>query len=183
MRLYLIRHGETELNKEFRFIGRTDDPLSAKGLAQAKEAADYLSNADIKAVYSSDLKRATQTAEIIAKPHGLKIKISSDLREIDFGDWEALAYDEIDKLYHGTLKDWLEDPVNTQIPGGEPWDRFRERILSAIREIAGKEKDGNVAVVMHGGPIKLLMSFYNSGDPVFFKKYWPAPGSVSVINI
>ncbi len=183
MRLYLIRHGETNSNKDFRFIGNTDDPLSEEGLVQAKETADSLIGVDIKAVYSSDLKRAMQTAEIIAKSHSLEVKAKNSLREIDFGDWELLTYDDIDVLYHDIFKRWLADPVNTQIPGGESWKQFRGRILFAVKEIVDQEKDGNVIVVLHGGPIKLLVSYLNGDDPMFFKSFWPAPGSVNIVEI
>lgn len=183
MRLYLIRHGETNSNKDFRFIGNTDDPLSEEGLVQAKETAASLIGVDIKAIYSSDLKRAMQTAEIIAKSHSLEVKAKNSLREIDFGDWELLTYDDIDVLYHDIFKRWLADPVNTQIPGGESWKQFRGRILFAVKEIVDQEKDGNVIVVLHGGPIKLLVSYLNGDDPMFFKSFWPAPGSVNIVEI
>lgn len=183
MRLYLVRHGETELNKEFRFIGRTDVGLSESGRLQAKKVAERLSEKKIKAVYSSDMLRAVQTAEIITEPLGLNAKLLEGLREIDFGNWEGLTYYEIEEMDGDHLTAWIEDPININIPKGETWEHFESRVLKSMSLIIKEEKDGEVVIVSHGGPIKLLVSHYYGRDPEFFNSFWPSPGTVSVVEI
>jgi len=183
MKLYLVRHGETELNKQYRYIGRTDVGLSAEGKRQAEALAEYLKAEGITAIYSSDLKRAAQTAGIIAKPLSINIKLTKDLREIDFGDWEGLTYAEIDALDHEYFQSWMNDPVAVAIPGGERWDRFEHRVLRAVESIVEHEKDGNVIAVSHGGPIRIIMTHLNGDDGEYFKAFWPSPGGLSVVEI
>jgi len=183
MRLYLVRHGETELNKEFRFIGRTDVGLSESGISQAKSVAEHLSEKKIKAVYSSDMLRAVQTAEIITEPFGLNVKLLEGLREIDFGSWEGLTYYEIEEMDGDHLAAWIEDPMNINIPKGETWEHFESRVLEAVNRIIKEEKDGEVIIVSHGGPIKLLVSHYYGRDPEFFNSFWPSPGKMSAVEI
>lgn len=183
MRLYLVRHGETELNKEFRFIGRTDIGLSENGRLQAETVAERFSKKKIKAVYSSDMLRAVQTAEIITEPHGLNVKQVEGLREIDFGNWEGLTYYEIEEMDGDHLTAWIEDPININIPKGETWEHFESRVLKSLSSIIEEEKDGEVIIVSHGGPIKLLVGHYYGRDPEFFSSFWPSPGTVSVVEI
>jgi len=183
MRLYLVRHGETEFNKEFRFIGRTDVGLSENGRLQAIIVAERFSKKKIKAVYSSDMLRAVQTAEIITEPHGLNVKQVEGLREIDFGNWEGLTYYEIEEMDGDHLSAWIEDPININIPRGETWEHFESRVLKSISRIIEEEKNGEVIIVSHGGPIKLLISHYYGRDPEFFNSFWPLPGTVSAVEI
>lgn len=183
MKLYLVRHGETELNKEFRFIGRTDVGLSESGRLQAKAIAGRLSENKIKAIYSSDMLRAMQTAEIVALPHRLTVKPVKGLREIDFGNWEGLTYYEIEEMDGDHLAAWIEDPININIPRGETWEHFENRVLKSVNHIINEEKDGEVIIVSHGGPIKLLVSHYYGKGPEFFNSFWPSPGATSVIEI
>ncbi|MBI4759502.1 MAG: histidine phosphatase family protein, partial [Chloroflexi bacterium] len=95
MRLLLVRHGETDWNAEERYQGTTDVPLSAQGRAQAQALTSRMAGEVLDAIYASDLQRAWQTAEVIAAPHGLPVRPEPRLREIDFGAWEGLTFDEI----------------------------------------------------------------------------------------
>ncbi|MCL6472088.1 MAG: alpha-ribazole phosphatase [Firmicutes bacterium] len=183
MRLYLIRHGETKLNKEFKFIGATDVALSDRGLDQAKAVAERLQGEKIKAIYSSDLIRARQTADIISLACSVPVNLTSGLREIDFGYWERLSYDEIDARYPDEFRAWRKDPAGIQIPGGETWEAFKKRVLSAVNSIIKSEKEGHIAVVSHGGPIKMLISHYKGGDIGIFRDFWPSPGSLNIVEI
>jgi alpha-ribazole phosphatase len=183
MKLYLIRHGETKLNKEFRFIGRTDPALSAQGESQAQALAERLADEDISAIYASDLLRATQTASIIAGDSGVDVIETEGLREIDFGDWEGLSYNEIMEHDKETLDSWIENPTGVDIPGGESWRDFAARINAAFDDITQNENGDAIALVTHGGPIKLLMTRFHGGDPHFFKSFWPQPGGVNIVEI
>ena len=183
MRLYLIRHGETKLNKEFRFIGRTDPALSEQGEAQARALAERLAGDNISAIYASDLLRAVQTASIIAVDSGVDVVEIAGLREIDFGNWEGLSYNEIMEHDKEVLDSWIENPTGVDIPGGESWHDFAARINAAFDDII-KNTDGKaIALVTHGGPIKLLMTRFHGDDPHFFKSFWPQPGGVNVVEI
>ncbi|MDP2210752.1 MAG: alpha-ribazole phosphatase [Candidatus Aquicultor sp.] len=183
MRLYLIRHGETKLNKEFRFIGRTDPALSEQGESQARALAERLADEDISAIYASDLLRATQTASIIADNFGVDVIETEGLREIDFGDWEGLSYNEIMERDKETLDSWIENPTGVDIPGGESWPAFAARVNAAFDDILKNEDGDAIALVTHGGPIKLLMTRFHGGDPHFFKSFWPQPGGVNIVEI
>lgn len=183
MRLYLIRHGETKHNKEFRFIGRTNPALSENGKSQAKALAERLADENISAIYASDLLRATQTASIIAEDSGVEVIANEGLREIDFGDWEGLSYNEIMERDKETLDSWIENPTGVDIPSGESWHDFAARVNAAFDDIIKKADGKAIALVTHGGPIKLLMTRFHGGDPHFFKSFWPQPGGVNIVEI
>lgn len=183
MKLYLIRHGETEYNQTFRFLGRTDIGLSETGIQQAESLSAQLHAQAIKAIYSSDMVRAKQTADIIAMPHGLEVKRITDLREIDFGAWEGLTYDELVEMDREYFEAWVDDPLCNDIPGGETWEHFRARVIGAIERIIKAEIDGNIAVVSHGGPIRLLASYFKGDEREFFKTFWPSPGSLTIVEV
>lgn len=183
MRLYIVRHGETHLNKEFRFIGRTDPALSQTGELQAMEVAARLANAGIQAVYASDLLRTVQTATIIAERVGLTVEPVPGLREIDFGEWEGLSYDEIVERDGELLEAWLRDPMHIDVPGGEPWRHFELRISSALDAIINNGAKDSIVIVTHGGPIKLLMTRFHGGDPLFFNSFWPQAGGLNIVDL
>lgn len=183
MKIYLVRHGETTLNRLFKYIGSTDVDLTKKGVRQAEALSQRLQQSNIKAVYSSDLLRARRTAEAIATAHNLHIKPVSGLREIDFGAWEGLSYYEIDAKDHDNFHAWLTDPEQALIPQGEKWRDFKSRVLGSVYKIIDEEKDGNVVIVSHGGPIKVIMGHFNGDDPAFYKMFWPSPGSLSVVEV
>ena len=125
MRLILVRHGTTIWNEEGKYQGVIDVPLSDKGRQEAKRVANRLQNEDIKAVYSSHLVRARETAEIIARPHGLPVKVIREIGEINFGDWEGLTSQEIIKQFgEDAYRLWLEDPGKVEISGGDRLSDF-----------------------------------------------------------
>src|SRR5262245_20398598 len=105
-RFILIRHGETEWNKDDRFRGRSDIPLNETGIAQARKIAARLESYKISAVYASPLPRAIQTALPLAESHHLKIQETADLLDIDYGAWEGMARDEIHAKFPGLYEKW-----------------------------------------------------------------------------
>ena len=147
MKLLLLRHGESEWNAAGRWQGWGDPPLSQRGRDQAAAAARALPAFD--AVYSSDLRRARETAEIIA---GGRIETDVDLREIDVGEWTGLTDAEIEQRGPGQLQAWRSLELQ-QPPGGEHRDQLRTRVLRAVDRIASKHPSGTVLVVTHGGAI------------------------------
>jgi len=149
-RLYLIRHGETEDAGLRRYKGHLDVPLSERGIRQMEAVAKYLKMEDgkgkmedITGVYCSDLKRAIQSAEIIAKPLGLKPVVVSELRERNFGQWEGMTFEEIAKKWPDTFKAWAEDPLRHSPPGGESTLEVRERVIDALDKILKELQSGS----------------------------------------
>lgn len=156
-RLFLIRHGVTVWNHEFRYQGHTDIELSETGLRQAQLLQKRLSHTKIQAIYSSDLKRAVQTASVIAQPHRIEVITDPRLREINFGIWEGLKYSELQARYPDLLKIWREAPHLLEVPQGETFQTMRDRALTCINEITSSPIWGDVVVVTHGGTIAALL--------------------------
>ena len=115
--LIFIRHPATNWDKQRRYLGRTEIGLSRKGQEQTGLISNYLRNKNISAIYSSNLIRAYQTASIIAKHHSLKVKKDEKLNEIDFGVWEGMTFNQIQKRFRKLAQKYLYDPLNTKIPG------------------------------------------------------------------
>ena len=140
--LLLVRHGETDWNAEGRLQGQTDRPLSAYGRRQAKELAGELADEEFDAVYSSDLARARETAEIVGERLGLPVVLDPGLREKDWGSWEGLTGAERETV------DFV----------GESTERHQERVLRALRRIAERHPGGRVLVVTHGGSMRRVQT-------------------------
>lgn len=156
-RLLLVRHGETVWNYTSRYQGHTDIELSEKGREQAWLLAKRLKKEKIKAVYSSDLKRAYETASILASPHNLPVKVTKELREINFGVWEGLTYQEIMEQYKELASEWYQHPGKIRIPGGENFKDLKERAYNKILELAHQNDPGTIIVVAHGGTIRAII--------------------------
>ncbi|TMI77323.1 MAG: histidine phosphatase family protein [Bacillati bacterium ANGP1] len=156
-RIYLIRHGESTWNAQRRWQGVADAPLSDAGRAEATLLADALHTVPLRAVYCSPLRRAVDTAAVVAAVHRLDVIPVADLREIAFGVWESLLAEEVEQRFGALLKEWWERPDQVQIPGAEPLEAARARVAAAIHGIVARHEDGQVAVVAHGGVNKLLV--------------------------
>lgn len=118
-RMYLIRHGATQLTAEDRFAGSSDVELSEEGRRQIASLAERLKNEDIEAIYASPLTRTQETARILASPHGLEPILESSLREIDYGRWEGLSRAAVERDFHNEYAIWQEDPFTVAPQGGE----------------------------------------------------------------
>ena len=157
-RVYLIRHGATELSAEDRFAGGTDVDLSDEGRWQAERLGLRLTDDHIKAVYCSPMKRTVETAGFIAKPHGLEPILRDALREIHHGRWETLRRSEVAALYPEEYAAWETDPFTFAPEGGESGLSVMARALPVIRQIVVEHANENVAVVSHKATIRLLIS-------------------------
>ena len=157
--LWLLRHGQTDWNLEGRWQGQSQDApsLNDMGRAQAIAAAGLLQDQKIQAVYSSDLPRARQTAELIAAPLGLTVALEPRLREIHLGEWEGMQYDEIASRYPQDLAERESDPVHSSAPGGELPSEVTERVLIAVDEISKRHPDGSVLIVSHGVALAVII--------------------------
>jgi alpha-ribazole phosphatase len=158
VRIYLIRHGETEYNREGRYQGTIDVPLSQRGQEQAASLAHRLREEEIEAIYTSDLGRARETAQAIARDHDLDVIIEEGLRERGFGQWEGLTFGEIKERFPQVASHWLQDPLHTEVPGGEDFGAFQRRIIATLDGIRRRHREGNIAVITHGGPILAILA-------------------------
>lgn len=150
--LVLIRHGTTSWNQKKVYQGHNDIPLAPLGLKQAEYLRQRFKNVPVKAFYASDLKRASETAKIIASIHQKEVITLPELKEINFGEWEGLSFTEISQRYNGILEQWIKNPGEVKIPGGESYNDVKERASDAIHKIAS-ENEGTVVIVSHGGVI------------------------------
>ncbi|MFZ7102603.1 MAG: alpha-ribazole phosphatase [Peptococcaceae bacterium] len=156
-KIIFVRHGETEWNDTGKYQGHTDIPLSQTGLEQAVKVSLRLANERIAAVYSSDLLRARQTAELIAVRHNLSVRTRAEFREINFGVWEGKTFKEINHLYPDLLKTWLEEPEKLIIPEGETFQQLTGRTFNGLSEIQANHEGETIVVVAHGGTIGAVM--------------------------
>jgi broad specificity phosphatase PhoE len=136
--ILLARHGETEWNRDGRFQGHADPPLTDLGRTQAGVLAELLDDEALDALYSSDLSRARETAEIVGARLSLPVEQDARLREIDVGSWQGLTQADIDG------REW----------DGESYEQHRYRVLEALRQVADRHPDGRILVVAHGGTLR-----------------------------
>lgn len=157
-KLYIVRHGETEWNKENRSQGSGNDiPLSDIGRAQAYLAAKRLMNESIDLFYSSTLKRASKTAEIIAEKHGKTVEKCSEFMEFKMGCWEGLTFNDIIAKYPDVYTVWRESPHLAKIPDGETLVELKERSVKKLLEIVRNNEDKNILLVSHGITTKVII--------------------------
>ena len=155
--LWLIRHGQTDWNVEGRFQGSADVPLNNNGCAQAKSLAEKLNGHAFAAVYSSHLKRANKTAQVLASAINLPVFIDDRLREISQGDWEGILFTDIKEQYPDEIVERKMNPQQFRPPGGETVEEVARRVLQAINEIAAKYSGKKVLVISHGLALSTLI--------------------------
>lgn len=147
LRIFLIRHGETDWNRQFRIQGGSSDTaLNAEGKRQAKKLASRLSRSNIQAVYSSPLERALQTAQAIAKRRGLEVIAEPALREIEVGELEGVTTAELGMPFSSYI---VHRGVDKKLPGGESLAELQQRSWGYISRLAEKHKDGDITVITH----------------------------------
>lgn len=153
--IHLGRHGETDWNRERRWQGHLDPPLNALGREQARALAEAFADVPIAAVYSSDLRRALETAEIVAGRLKLAVHTDASLRELDVGDWSGQTLAELRARYPAPVERW-EQSGEPGWKGGESHEDMAARVLQAIRAVAAAHEGEEVLVVSHGGPMRAL---------------------------
>lgn len=154
--IILVRHGETEWNRQKIFRGRADIELSETGAKQAELLAKYLSQTGVAAIYSSPLKRALKTAEAIASYHRLDIKTTSGLIDFDYGKWQGLPHQVVKASYQELYAAWLKSPHRVKMPAGERLDDVTKRAIGVVDEVIGQH-EGTVVLVSHRVVNKVLI--------------------------
>lgn len=153
--ILLARHGETDWNREKRWQGLADHSLNAQGLEQARALAEKLEAVPFSAVYASDLRRAYETALVVAERKGLAVTAMRELREIDVGSWTGLSYDEVKERLPDAYER-MRTRTGSGWEGGETYAEMGRRVLEAMRRIAREHPDDAVLVVTHSGPIRTV---------------------------
>lgn len=164
-RIVLIRHGQTDWNIEGRWQGTIDQPLNEEGLAQARILADHLDDRPITAVYSSDLQRAYQTALPLAERKGLTVHTDPRLRELNLGVFQGLTHTEISERYPAEMAAMRDDYMGFVVPGGESRGAMQSRAVAALNDIAAREPGDEIAVITHGGTIRVILLKLLGDDP------------------
>jgi len=177
-KLIIIRHGETDYSAAKRYCGFQDVPLNRNGVKQAERLGRRLKKTKVDRVYSSDLLRARETARVAFG--GRKINALRCLREINFGSIAGLRYDDLKKKYPGIYRLWAERPELLKMPGGESLARFSARVERCLAGIARKNKGKSVAIVSHGGPIRvILLKLMKKG----LDKMWDIEQNAAALNV
>ena len=153
----LARHGETDWNRENRFQGHADPPLNATGRTQSAELAADLAGEPIDRVYTSPLRRAAETAAIVAERLGLEVESLEPLREIDVGGWSGLTRDEVAVRFPDEYARWLERSPHG-FENGETYEQLAARVVPAIEELAERHPSETLLVVTHGGPSRVMQA-------------------------
>jgi probable phosphoglycerate mutase len=154
----LVRHGQTDWNVNGRYMGWTDEGLNEEGLRQAGMLARRLDRWPLSAVYSSPLRRAWRTAEIVACTHSLPVQKVEDLGEMRIGAWEGMYAGDIAARYPELWKTWRANPGDFRMPGGESLGEVRERVVRAFDEMMS-ESEGKIALaVTHDVVVRLLVA-------------------------
>ena len=182
-RLFLVRHGETDWNVAKRYLGQTDLSLNFTGRKQVEHLARELSRIDFLRCYTSDLIRASQTASTILQEHNTDIIIEPALREASFGNWEGLTYAEVCKQYPLEATSWIDSEGLIAPGGGESLENLKERLTNWLEDLYAADPEGNILVVTHGGPLRLLLCLL-MGVPI--TKHWKfsvEPSSIAILEV
>lgn len=177
-RLLIIRHGSTDWNVKQRYCGFVDVVLNRKGVAQARRLKGRLKNEAVHKVYSSDRKRALQTAGIVFR--GYDIRKVPDLCEMRFGIFEGLTYKQILRKFPAIYKKWIASPFRVTIPSGESLNTLKKRVVKAFNKIISKHPGQAVAVVCHGGSISAFLNHIRKE-----KDFWsriPESASLTIVE-
>jgi len=179
LEIILVRHGETAFNAAETFRGRADVPLNDTGLKQAQLLGVHLSTEKINVVYSSPLQRAVKTAEAIAAPHKLKVKLVENLNDIDCGEWEGLTLKEVKERYDDIYQDWVDTPERVRLPGGEGLEDVRRRVFPFVKDAVTRARDGKIVLVSHRAVNRVLICALLGLDNSFFWNFKLDTGAIT----
>lgn len=180
--IVMVRHGETELNREGIFRGRLDVALNERGRLQAEWVAAALAGEPLDAVYTSPLRRAVDTATAVASAHGLSPIPDEAFNNIDLGAWQGRKKSEVEADEPALWDLWIRDPERLEIPGGETLARVRERATARARTLADLHGGGRFAVVSHRSVLKLLAGALLGFERDSFWRFYLDNAAYSVIG-
>ena len=181
-RLILIRHGETEWNETKRFQGVSDIPLSARGMAQAQALARSLGNERLAAIYTSPLIRARQTAACLCRQHSCPLVVLEELKELNQGRLEGLTGEDLRRDFPDFFSDWLKEPGETVLPGGESLRDLQRRVWTTIEGVVRKHPEETVAVVAHSFVILTILCQALDLPLQAFRRFRQDPASKNILE-
>lgn len=169
MKLILIRHAATDYNLDKRYCGFSDIGINKKGIVQARRIRNKLGDFRIDRIFCSDLKRTSQTAKIIFERCACKIIKRKNLREINFGEWEGLKFEQIIEKYPIRCRKWFKDSFSATPPKGERLEHFISRVEKELKRIIDSSYDKTVAVIGHYGVMRVIL---NNALEIKRKDFW-----------
>ena len=179
-RLIIVRHGRTEWNRVERFRGRADIGLDEVGMKQAESAAKRIGEWPVSAIYSSPLRRALTTAEIMAGPLGLNVQLMPGIIDIDYGAWQGLSTEDVVARDDHLYSRWIESPNKVKFPGGESFVEVRERAASAVNDLIQRHPKQTVVLVSHKVICQILILSLLDLDSSHF---WQITQDVCAMNL
>lgn len=181
MKLYLVRHGESECNVRRMLYGRTDCALTELGCRQARQVGEKLRDEDISRCVSSPLIRAAETARLALWDRDIPIELDDGLMEQDMGEWENVSFDKMlteqPELLHAMLGDW----TTATPPGGEPYTHLKDRVEAVLRRVI--ERDEDTLLVAHNGPLSTVMMLLLDMPDNAVNRLWFEQGTWSRVDI
>ncbi|MBK8118554.1 MAG: histidine phosphatase family protein [Sulfuritalea sp.] len=182
-RIYLVRHGATDLTAEDRFAGSSDVALSDEGRRQVACLAERLKREKLDAIYASPLQRTMETARTLALAHGLEPIAEPGLREIDYGHWEGLRRSEVESAFQAEYAIWQEDPFVIAPLGGESGVNVLNRALPVMHGIVERHRHRTVLLVSHKGTNRLLISSLLGFDMRAYRdRLEQSPAALSILD-
>lgn len=181
-RLFLVRHGETESGSILRYWGQSDVKLSTVGLRQAERLYNRLVTEKLDAIYTSNLRRASVTAEIIAAGHQLDVVKCAELNEVDFGKIEGLTFDEVSRFYPEVAKTWVSQSLSLEFPDGENFEKFNSRVSKFLVRLEKHAPEETILIVAHAGPLRLLVCHILGLDLRHWRQFRLDLASLSIIE-
>ena len=179
--LYLVRNASTEWSRDRRVAGRRDLGLSAEGQAQAAELGERMRAVEVAEVLASPVLRAVETAERIARPHGLEVARDPRLTDLGAGTWEGMKHDEV--AASEEYKRFLANPLSESIPGGEKLTDARDRLVTSVRQaLVDNELGANIVMVSHAGPLRVLLAHYLGMDLANYHRLRLSPASITILR-
>ena len=157
VKIILIRHGETDWNKEQIFRGRIDVALNEVGLAQARAVQKFLKDVQISAIYSSPLSRALETARVVGEGRNCEVKIEEGFIDINFGRWQGISHQKVKEEYKELYEMWLNKPQMVTFPEGESLEEVQRRSMKALEKVIKKHPEETLAIISHRVLNKVLL--------------------------
>jgi broad specificity phosphatase PhoE len=183
LRLILIRHAETQWNKERRIQGGSSDTgLSEVGLSQARQLASFFEKDDINVIASSPLQRALDTANFIAQPHKIQVKVDERLREIEVGDLEGLSWANLDTSFTQFLLQKWQGGGTKNLPGGESFVQLQQRVWDSVEQLQNECNSDNVIIVSHYFATLAIIFRALDISPEHLPKFRIGNGGISILE-
>ncbi len=177
MKIYMVRHGETDWNVRGMFYGWYDCDINENGVAQATRLHEYFKDVEYDKVYCSDLLRARHTAEIVVGDKECEFIPEPSLRELNFGDWEDTHPKDIHKQYGYDIKNWGKTVWDAGlIPNGESHEQFYDRIIAGFQKIVAENKGKTILLVAHNGTLCALFAYLSGAGRQGYWNYYAHQG-------